>query len=269
MAKLEGKQTIRATDRKFDLKFLLVGDSGAGKTHLCATYTKGPVHFYMLDPGGEKTVYKLLDKRPADKPITIDKFTDRKTKWADVWKQIQKDEKDGFFDEMAEKGGLVVLPDSLSSASDMITKEVAANNARTLDSQQAPLRIQDWGQISQWTKTLIGVFTDLPCAAIMTAHLYTEVDQKEGNVVGRYPMVTGQLRSSIGRFLDEVYLLDIIGKNYNLNFKEKDKFTAKSRFIAARNIKNITLDDLAEIYMSGKDGTEKGGEKEGNKENGK
>ena len=36
MTKLETKQSLAKTDRKFDLKFLLVGDSGAGKTHFCA-----------------------------------------------------------------------------------------------------------------------------------------------------------------------------------------------------------------------------------------
>lgn len=264
MTKLETKQSLAKTDRKFDLKFLLVGDSGAGKTHFCATYTKGPVHFYMLDPGGEKTLYKLLDNRPANAPLTVDLFPERKSKWTDFWKQIQKDEKDGLFAEMAKQNGLVVLPDSLTAGTDMITREVASLNNRTLDNQQAPLRIQDWGQISQWTKTLISVFTDLPCAAAMTAHLYVETDQKEGHIIGRYPMVTGALRTNMGRYFDEVYYLEPVGQNFVLNFKEKDKFTAKSRFVSQRSTKNITLDMLAEHYLNDKplpkDGTKEGGD---------
>jgi len=259
MAKLEAKQAMTAEEKKFNLKFLLVGDSGAGKTHLCGTYTKGPVHFYMLDPGGEKTLYRTLQDRPAEAPLTVDLFPERKSKYTDFWKQIQKDEKDGFFDEMAEKNGLVVLPDSLSSASDMITREIATNNGRTLDAQTAPLRIQDWGQISQWTKTLISVFTDLPCAAAMTAHLYVETDQKEGRILGRYPMVTGALRTSMGRYFDEVYYLETVGSKYNLNFRDKDKFTAKSRFITTKTVSNATLDLLHDLYMSGKQPTKEGG----------
>jgi GTPase SAR1 family protein len=254
MTKLFDKQAMSIATKKFNLKFLLVGDSGAGKTHFCGTYTRGPVHVYMLDPGGEKTLFKLLNDRPTDCPLTIDRFPERKARWTDFWKQIQKDEKDGLFDELAERDGLVVLPDSLTAGTDMITREIAASNNRTLDSQQAPLRIQDWGQISQWTKTLISVFTDLPCAAVMTAHLYVETDQKEGGILGRYPMVTGALRTSMGRYFDEVYYLETVGKNYILNFREKDKFTAKSRFVTERSLKNITLDDLADYYTKGGDG---------------
>jgi hypothetical protein len=220
----------------------------------------------MLDPGGEKTLYKLIDNRPADAPLTIDIIPERKSRWTEFWKTVQKDEKDGFFDELAEKNGLVVFPDSLTAATDMIMREVALLNNRTLDSQQAPLRIQDWGQISQWTKTLISVFTDLPCAAAMTAHLYVETDQEKGKVVGRYPMVTGALRTSIGRYLDEVYYLETIGSNYNLNFKEKDNFTAKSRFINVRAVKNITLNTLVDMYLTDRQPTKEEMAKEGGDE---
>ena len=260
MTALSNKTQLSSQPAKFDLKFLLVGDSGSGKTHLCATYTKGPVHFYMLDPGGEKTIYKLNQSRPASSQITIDLMPERQTSWHSFWKQIQQDEKAGLFKELAERDGLVVLPDSLSAASDMVLRDVAAANKRTLDSQQQPMRIQDWGQCTQWLKTLISVFNDLPCAAAMTAHLYVEKDQQGQEVVARYPMVTGAMRTTIGRFFDEVYLLAPVGKNFNLYFKEFNKFNAKSRHFETRMAKNTTLDQLAEAYLSGKQ--LEGGDKE-------
>jgi hypothetical protein len=268
MTKLSDKQALSEQPSKFDLKFLLVGDSGSGKTHLCGTYTRGPLHFYMLDPGGEKTLYKLNKNRAADNQITMDLLPERQTTWATFWRTIQRDEKDGLFDELAEKNGLVVLPDSLSAASDMVLRDVASQNNRTLDSQSAPLRIQDWGQATQWIKTLISVFNDLPCAAVMTAHLYVEKDQSTGDVIARYPMVTGAMRTTIGRFFDEVYLLAPMGKSYQVYFKEFKQFNSKSRHFEARSVKNITMDTLAEAYMTGKQLSEakeeptKGGETE-------
>lgn len=256
MTKLSDKQSLAQEPVKFDLKFLLVGDSGSGKTHLCGTYTKGPIHFYMLDPGGEKTLYKLNKNRPADCQMTMDLLPERKTSWQSFWKTIQKDEKDGLFDDLAARNGIVVMPDSLSAASDMVIRDVAAQNNRTLSEQTAPLRIQDWGQATQWIKTLISVFNDLPCAAIMTAHLYVEKDQTSGNVIARYPMVTGAMRTTIGRFFDEVYLLAPIGKNFQLYFKEFKSFNAKSRHFEARSVKNITMDQLADAYLAGKQLTE-------------
>ena len=56
------KQKLTERKRKFDLKFLLTGNSGSGKTHFTATYTKGPIHYYMFDRGGEKTVEKIAGK---------------------------------------------------------------------------------------------------------------------------------------------------------------------------------------------------------------
>lgn len=243
------KTPLASTPPKFDLKFLLVGDSGAGKTHFCGTYTKGPVHFYMLDPGGEKTLYKLNQNRPKDCPITIDSYPENTTKYSTFWKQIQKDEKDGFFDKMAEANGLVVLPDSISSAGDMSVREIAFMNSRTLDKQTAPMRIQDWGQNIAWLKHLISVVNNLPCACAMIAHLHIEKDDSAGRIVGRYPLISGQLKYSMGRFFDEVYLLAPVGNHYNIYFKEHNGFQAKSRLFTPRNVKDITMDVLADAYL--------------------
>lgn len=250
---MSDKTPLEAQPPKFDLKFLLVGDSGAGKTHLCGTYTKGPVHFYMLDPGGQKTLHKLVKDRPKENPLTVDLFPEATTSYTKFWRQIQKDERSGFFNEMAERNGLVVLPDSISSAGDMSLREVAAANKRTLTDQSAPMRIQDWGQNIAWLKELISVVNNLPCATAMTAHLYVEKDEGGGNIIGRYPLITGQLKYSMGRYFDEVYLLAPVGKSYTLYFKEHRLFQAKSRIFSPNSIKNVTMDILADAYMRNDD----------------
>lgn len=259
------KKSLEPLPPQFDLKFLLVGDSGSGKTHLCGTYTKGPVHLYMLDPGGEKTLYKLNKNRPEGSPLSVDSFAARKAKYSDFWKQIQKDEKSGFFDKMAELGGLVVLPDSISSASDMILQEIATKNGRTLTSQAAPMRRQDWGQATSWMKELISVANDLPCAVAVTAHLHIERDDVDGTVIGRYPLISGQLKFNGGRYFDEIYLLSPIGTHYNLYFKEVNKFQASSRYFTPRSVKDVTMDMLATAYLNGDDLSNMGKKEESKK----
>lgn len=236
----------------FDLKFLLVGNSGAGKTHFCGTYTQGPVHFYMLDPGGEKTLYKLLSGRKDGCEITVDKFSPREQKYTDFWKQLQKDEKAGFFQEMAERKGLIVLPDSLTTANDMVVEETAKKNGRSLTSSDKPMRIQDWGVASQWMKELVGVINDLPCAVAALAHLTTDFDS-EGAVAARYPSVTGKFSRNMGRYFDEIYLLETSGSKRKVVFTEKGKFQASSRTFAVKSAADITMDELATAYLNGDD----------------
>ena len=83
------KQKLAERERKFDLKFLLTGNSGSGKTHFTASYTMGPIHYYMMDRGGEKTIEKLSKNR---KDITIDNFSSNDVLFSDFWKQFQIDE---------------------------------------------------------------------------------------------------------------------------------------------------------------------------------
>lgn len=235
--------------RPFDLKFLLVSNSGGGKTHLCGTYTDGPIHFYMFDHGGEKTLYKLLKDRPESSPITVDSINTRKQSYSDFWRTLQKDEKSGMFDQFAEQHGMVVF-DSLSAINDMIISEVAKKNGRDLSSSDKPLRIQDWGQAISWMKTLIGVINSLPCAAIATAHLYSESDS-DGAISQRYPAVSGQYRSMIGNDFDEVYYLTERMKKRFLYMTKFDGFQAKSRSFSMKNLENPTLDLIADKYRKG------------------
>ncbi len=255
------KTPLTTTDPKFDLKFLLVGGSGSGKTHLCGTYTQGPVHFYMIDPGGEKTLRKLLPGRPAISPITIEYFSLQDHHFTDIWKQLQADAKAGFFEELASQNGLLVLPDSLTTLSIMITRDIAKKHNRDLKSadKNKIMRIQDWGVLGAYLRELISVINDLPCAVAATAHLHNDTDS-QGSIIGRAPLVSGNLKYTMGLFFDEVYLLENKGNNRNIHFKETNHFQAKTRTFTDKTVKNVTMDDIATAYLSGEQ--LKGGDKE-------
>jgi len=66
------KKPFSVKDKSFNIKFLLCGNSGSGKTDLCARYTKGPVHFYMFDKGGEKTIEKIITISSICPPVWIE-----------------------------------------------------------------------------------------------------------------------------------------------------------------------------------------------------
>ena len=266
------KQPLIQDKRKFDLNFLLVGNSGSGKSHLCGTYTLGPVHFYMTDRGGEKSLFKLLKARSKDKPLTIDYFNHLDSKFSDLWKAIQQDQKKGFFDEMAEKNGLVVLPDSITAVNEMAIRDIARLNNIDLLSHKSAMSGKDktksftqsqWGQLLNWLKELIRHAQDLPCAVAMTAHLSVDKD-KDGAIIERYPSVNGQFRYNIGKDFDEVYLLEAQGSNINIHFKQHNKFTAKSRVFSAKRVSNITMDELAKAYINNDLLDQKGGNKQTN-----
>ncbi len=251
------KTPLTMTDRKFDLKFMLVGDSGTGKTHFAGSYSGGPIHFYMIDPGGEKTLFKPEFKEKIDAGmITIDRFSLRDHSYTDIWKTLQKDAKEGFFEEMAEKNGLVVLPDSLTTLAILAQENVAKNHNRDLKDINKAMRIQDWGVLGAWLKEFVAVVNDMPCATVSTAHLHNDFD-KGGSIISRAPAMPGKLKYSIGLFFDEVYLLESRGRNRVVHFTETNGFQAKSRIFDEKSVKNITMDDIANAYLTGKSLTDK------------
>ena len=244
------KTPLTMQTKKFDLKFMLVGDSGSGKTHLCGSYTKGPVHFYMIDPGGEKTLFKFPEQI-SNGNFSVDKFSLREHTYTDVWKKIQADAKAGFFEHMAEQEGLVVLPDSLTTMAILALENVAKNHNRCLKDINKAMRIQDWGVLGAWLKELVAVINDMPCAVVSTAHLHSDLD-KDGSIISRAPAMPGKLKYSVGLFFDEVYLLEARGSDHRIHFKESKGFQAKSRVFDEKSVKNITMDDVYDAYVNDK-----------------
>ncbi len=250
------KTPLTEASKKFDLKFLLVGANGSGKSYLPATYTAGPIHYYMFDKGGEKSIYKLLKARPADAPpITIDNFSSNSHNYTSFWKTLQSDAKEGFFEDFAEQNGLVVF-DSITNANikakyeiaklagqDLVQMSMANNNKQGMDQ---PL----WGQLLGWMQTLMSTIQELPCAAVATVHLFDKFD-KTGSVINRVPSVNGQLQQIIGIDYDEVYLMECKGSKHTIHFKEHGMFEAKSRVFSAKKLRDFTMDQLATAYLNG------------------
>lgn len=250
---IAGKKKLSQEKKVFDLKFLLTGNSGSGKTHFTATYTKGPLHYYMIDKGGEKTIQKIAPKRTD---ITMDNFSHSSVKFSDFWKQFQEDEKAGFFDYLAKNSGMLIL-DSLTSANIKAIDEIAKKSevvpsgiGKKIDMKKG-MAPPHWGQLLNWMATLVTALQELPCAVAVTVHLHT-IMNKDQEVVARYPAVNGQFRQILARDFDEAYLLTTQGSKRQIFFTEKLNFEAKSRVFDMPKVEGITMDQLATAYLTGK-----------------
>lgn len=252
------KKPFKPKERKFNLKFILAGNSGSGKTDLCDSYTAGPTHFYMADKGGEKTLEKNRHKRtPKDPIMSVDIMSGNDYLFSDFWLKLQEDEKAGFFDSMAEQNGLVVF-DSFTTLNQKAINEICKKNkvqpldiGRKLDMKKV-MAMPHWGQLLTWMTTLTSTIQELPCAVAVTVHLHTLMNSKQ-EVVARYPSVNGQFRQLIAVDFDEAYLLETRGSKHLIHFKESNKFEAKSRVFSMKKLENKTMNDIASAYLAGKD----------------
>lgn len=248
-----GKSKLAQRKRKFNLKFLLTGNSGSGKTHFTATYTKGPLHYYMFDKGGEKTIEKLAGDR---QDITIDTFANNSIMFSDFWRSFQEDGKNGFFEYLAEKDGLLIL-DSLTNANQKAIEEICKKSSITPSGIGKKLDMKlgmappHWGQLLNWMKTLVTSLQELPCAVAVTVHLHTLMNSQQ-EVVARYPAVNGQFRQLLAADFDEAYLMTTQGSKRKIYFTEKLSFEAKSRVFDMPFVEGITMDQLATAYLAGK-----------------
>ena len=247
------KTKLSSKQRKFDLKFLLTGNSGSGKTHFTATYTSGPLHYYLFDKGGEKTIEKIMGNRTD---ITIDDFSDSKVQFSDFWKQYQEDEKAGLFNWLAENSGMLVL-DSLTNTNRKAITEIAKKSnvtpsgiGKALDMKKG-MAPPHWGQLLNWMTTLVTSLQELPCAVAVTVHLHTLMNSDQ-EVVARYPAVNGQFRQTLATDFDEAYLLTSKGSKRQIYFIEKMSFEAKSRVFDNDKIADIDMSDIAKAYLNKK-----------------
>ena len=250
------KQWTGNPKKKFDLNWLLAGNSGSGKTHFTGTYTGGPIHYYMADRGGEKTLEKLLINRPEKSSISIDNFSAYENPFSALWTQMQKDEKEGLFKWLAEENGLLVA-DSLTSLNEQAIREIMLKDHVTptkigqrIDHKKG-MNVAHWGQLLLWMGQLVATLQELPCATVATVHLHILMD-KDQKVVARYPAVNGQFRQLLAKDYDETYLLETRGDERIIHFKERLKFEAKSRSFSVKEVRNYTLDELAQAYLANK-----------------
>lgn len=244
--------TAMNQDKHFDIKALVYGNAGVGKTYMLGTYSKGPVHIYCFDPGGWKSLYSSANSGNISVADFVEADVTSPIVFKNFWDQLQADGKRGLFRELADAKGILAV-DSLSTLSIAALAYAMRQDNKPYNDQP---EIKHYGKQSAYLRQLMQTITSMPCAVLLTAHIDYEKN-KEGAIVKAYPAVTGKFKTVISQFFDEMWLLDIKADKYMLDFKGNEVFSAKSRVIkplkeGQRRIATFSLDKLYEHYMEGK-----------------
>lgn len=218
---------------------LIYGAPGSGKTHLaCLAARERKTLLFDVDHGA-KTIENL--PKEAQKnivPIQYTKFSDlneiyqmlAKNNTAEKWTALFK--KKGI-DLKLDRPFEVVILDSLSELQRQMELEL---RNESLDDKLrnpqniGPLRIQDWGAVSELTETVVSdAFGSLPITFICTAHEQMVENEDTGETAGT-PKLRGKLAFDIGKHFDFMGRLTFArsGQRVLITRTEK-KWQAKTR----------------------------------------
>lgn len=232
---------------KFCASILLWGAPGSGKTSFLGTYTKGPVHIYETDPQGTAVL------RDTDKEITGDVFTDAihgpgKT-YPAFWKQLQKDEKDGFFKEMLEKEGIVVV-DSYTTLENYMVEYVASQvlNKKQQSGGAYDIRREDWPTISSYVLAFLKHFARLPCATVLICH-EKSVQDGDQNIFWR-PTILGQQAESAPRWFVEYGHVTLSGGTQRIRVMGNPTVPASNRLFSGKKIRELINPSMDDFYKA-------------------
>lgn len=254
MAKAKKQSIEPSLGDRFNLKMLLWGDPGCGKTTFVGTYTKGPIHFYLADPQG----LSVLRKNNNRESITSDVFTDetygRGKTYPAFWKQLQKDEREGFFGELAEQEGILVI-DSWTTMEGYLVDYVCSTvlKKKVGDGGAYDIGRPDWPTISGYVLAFFKHITSLPCATLILCHSKSTQDA-DNNVFFR-PTILGQQADSAPRWFSEYLRLSLAAGHLKVQVQGNPRIPAASRlFLPGDGVKTLqdpTMDTLYNVFHGG------------------
>lgn len=233
----------------FNPSILLWGGPGQGKTTFVGTYTKGPVHIYEMDPQGTAVL------RDTTNQITADTFTDAaygpgKT-YPAFWKQMQDDEKNGFFKDMKDQEGIIVI-DSYTTLENYLVEYVATKvlNKKKQEGGAFNIQRQDWPTVSSYVLAFFKMISSLPCATVVICH-EKSIQDAEQNVFWR-PTILGQQAESAPRWFMEYAHASLtpVG-GLKLQVRGNPQTPASNRIFSGNKVsalKNPTMDTFYKVF---------------------
>lgn len=245
-------KTMFGTANKFDLKMLVYGAPKCGKTHFAGTYTKGPIRSFSFDPGGHRTLLKS-----SNEDIQVSEYKSgttsgkRPTAWEDFLQEVRQLNAEGFFEELAEQSGLVLLESTTTMADAIMDYVQYAKGTLWKGDTKNPPTQPEWGQAGIIMKTWIQHFMAAPCAVMFTAHTRTDKDEISGEMFG-FPTTTGKkLGPTQGLYFDEIYYMKPQGSRFYLYTRTPTIFQAGTRLDLPDKIENPSLDKIYKVVVEG------------------
>lgn len=192
-------------------KYLLLGDTGSGKTTQLLTLP-GRKFAYLFDPNailslqGHDVEYEefLPDRLNLSvKSLSKDKGGDKTTNYASkLYVEWEKDFDDrikkGFFDDYD-----VISFDSITTLLDLIMDRVLTINGRAGTWPQQ----DDYGPQMQTFTNICRQMMALNKTIFMTGHMETKKDELVGRIF-RTPMMTGRLRTKIPLLFSDIFVCE-------------------------------------------------------------
>lgn len=204
--KPEPKGLVNFTSKIDNIKALLVGRSGTGKTHFSGSF---PKPFFINTDKGMAT---LMDKNIPF--VTIERMTEDNrndenalTSWKDVWDVVQgfKTKSGAIYEELKKAGYIpeTIVLDSISSLSDLLEVEVIVNPPDKKDRSDT-LFLSDYNIIQRRLYSILDALRELDTHVVATAGI--DLSQDEVGRMLENPAATGnKLGPRIPHFFDEVY----------------------------------------------------------------
>lgn len=186
-----------------NIKLLLFGDSGCGKTCFASTFP-GPIHFYDFDLKVSSAA-SFLKEQEKIQDISYDQYPLNKTNMGEAGRTFNYDL--GKLKENANFPYRTIVIDSLTTCADRLMEYLMAENKgikrNVTKGAQAPA-LQDYGLFRIFMKQFIGEVLSFPCNVIFTAHIDVKTDEQTGRIL-RQPMLPGKLASELNIYFEEVY----------------------------------------------------------------
>jgi len=210
--------------RSSSFNFLLLGESGTGKSFLLHTARK-PIHLDCFDPGGTKNLIELITKGELIPDIRWEDEDPANPSVFREWETVMKERiRSGYFNHF----GTYCL-DSSTTWTDAIMNQILKSEGLA---GQPPRWAHDYVpqkvKIQNWIKVLM----KLPCDFILTGHLEGTKDEVTGRLSYRY-MVTGKAQVTIPLLFDEIWVCDpkstSSGVEYRILTQSNGTYLARSR----------------------------------------
>lgn len=212
-----------------NLKLLIYGNSGAGKTCTAAGF---PYPMLYMDFDGKVDSAAAFYKNDKERLENIDvrdlsakMSSDPIEEFIKIIGELAKQEKSG---ELQYK---TVVLDSLTTFSSLTLKHIVKTNPgikRNASKQGMQPGLQDYGILRREFERLITGLLGLDCNVVMIGHIDTNKDELTGEIV-RGPLLDGSFAKSLPIYFKEVYRAFVDKDTHLLQTKSDRKYSCRSQ----------------------------------------